>query len=239
MATPDPRESHVGGNSANGAMLSPKPAAIEVYSGGFVDLLNPDPATLKLEDIARGLGFTCRYGGHVSRFYSVAEHAVLVHDLLRERGASAGICKAALFHDAAEALLGDVVAPLKWALRYQEIADDAMYHGPWPPDPAGHRSAYDVLTERMEAAICQAFDVKPGLLELGDIRVADMWALRIEARELTRTGGANWRWPGELPLNGELPTSVVWYGDRGPNDAAAMWLKATEPYVPPEIRDAA
>lgn len=214
-------------NSENGAMLSPQASMIEVYGGGFVDVLNPDPATLTLGDIARGMGFTCRYGGHISRFYSVAEHAVLVHDLLRERGASPGILRAALFHDAAEAFLGDVVAPLKWALRRVELERDRMS---WTDDPAtaGHRSAYDVLTQRMEDAICVAFAVKPQLLELPDIRVADMWALRIEAQALTRTGGEHWRWPGELPNGGELPSGVAWYGGMPPDDAAIQWRDAVD-----------
>jgi hypothetical protein len=225
--TPESRHTGVEGNSANGAMLSPTPPMIEVASGGFVDLLNPDPSTLVLADIARGMAYTCRYGGHIKRFYSVAEHAVLVHDLLRDRGAGPDTCRWALFHDAAEAFLGDVVAPLKWALRYTTQAENAHYQGGWPPD-GQCRSAYDVLSDRMENAIVDRFDIDRRMMNLPDVGIADMWALRIEARALTATGGAHWRWPGELPLDGEIPTNVIWSGGLDPEEALAVWLKAVE-----------
>lgn len=63
-------------------------------------------------DIAHSLSLTCRYNGHVSRFYSVAEHCVL----MAEHFSAAGDRKNALWallHDAAEAYIGDMVRPLK------------------------------------------------------------------------------------------------------------------------------
>jgi hypothetical protein len=216
-----------GSNSANGAMLSPTPSAIEIIGGTFVDLLNPEPWTLTLRALANGMAKSCRYVGQIEApFYSVAEHAVLVHDLLKYQGAPPSILRAALFHDAPEGLLHDLVAPLKWAMRRQSIDMDANYSGGWPPVVAGHRSAYDVLTERMEKAMCVAFDVKLDGLESSDIRVADMWALKIEAKALTTSGGAHWRWEGYLPDNGELPDRVQWAGNLGPDEARVLWLDA-------------
>jgi hypothetical protein len=211
-------------NSVNGAMLSPRPADIGVASGGFVSVLDPQPDTILIEDIARGLANTCRYGGQVKRFYSVAEHSVLVHDLLQERGAGPDTLCAALLHDAAEAFLGDVVSPLKWALRYQTIADNALYHGPWPPDPAGSESAYDRLAGKMDGAIAVRFGLDGRRIVDADVALADMWALRIEARELMTDGGASWRWPGELPLNGMKPLRVQWVGGIQPAQAERLWL---------------
>ncbi len=207
-------------NSANGAMLSPQATMIEVWSGGFVDLARPDPATLELGDVAHAMSLTCRYGGHVREFYSVAEHAVLVHDLLASLCADKALCKAALFHDAAEAYLGDVVAPLKYALSEEE----ALEWFPCPPTTT-NSSAYDRLTDRLEAAICERFDV--GVDELGSeqLRTADMWALRIEARALTASGGAHWRWPGALPNDGKLPTAVAWHGGDPPPLARERWSR--------------
>lgn len=213
-------------NSANGAMLSAKAPQIEVTSGRFVDLYAPDPATLTLRDIARGLAYSCRYGGHVKRFYSVAEHALLVRNLLWSQGAAPEMLRAALFHDAAEAYLGDVVAPLKWALRRQSIEDDAHYTGGWPPDVAGHLSAYDRLEDRMEGAILLRFGLDPAALVSTDLRTADMWALRIEAQALTESGGAQWRWPGDLPNDGQCPSKVLWEGGMEPDSARVAWLDA-------------
>lgn len=209
-------------NAHNGAMLSPEASQIETASGRFVDVLNPDPATIDLGDIAHHLALTCRYGGAVKRFYSVAEHVVLVHDLLEERGASEGILRTALLHDAAEAYLGDVVAPLKWALRKEQWRGDNHTMSPF----GGYRGAYTLLSERMDAAIADRFldDLDRRVLTLPDVGVADMWALRIEALELTETGGANWRWPGELPNRGEKPARVQWVGGLQPGRAEALLL---------------
>jgi hypothetical protein len=211
-------------NSANGAMLSSTPPEIEVSTGGFVDLYKPDPATLHLEDIARGMAYTCRYGGQIKRFYSVAEHACLVHDLLLWMGTGVELQRAGLFHDAAEAYLGDVVAPLKWALRRQSIDDDAHYMGGWPPDVTGRRSAYDRLSDRMDDALVERFGLNRASLDCETLRTADMWALRIESRALTTTSGAHWRWPGTLPRDGMKPGPVRWEGGMAPDDARERWL---------------
>lgn len=61
-----------------------------------------------LEDIAAGLAKVCRFGGQINRFYSVAQHSVLVSRLCPPNLKMLG-----LFHDAPEAYLGDVVKPLK------------------------------------------------------------------------------------------------------------------------------
>jgi hypothetical protein len=200
-------------NSANGAMLSPRPTAIETASGRFVSVDFPDPATIFLEDIAQGLAQTCRYGGHVKRFYSVAEHAVLVHDLVSLHYRDKQLALAALFHDAAEAYLGDVVAPLKYALR------SGRQEGP-----------YDRLSARMDWAIARRFGLDRKLFDVEELRTADMWALRIEAKSLTHSGGAHWRWPGELPWDGRLPRAVSWSGGLDPFTARASWMAKIDNY---------
>lgn len=75
------------------------------------------PEDVCLEDIAHSLSLQCRYGGHVSSFYSVAEHSVhvmcRVRELTRELPDQRGILKSALMHDAGEAYVSDIVSPLK------------------------------------------------------------------------------------------------------------------------------
>lgn len=216
-------------NSHNGAMLSARATEIETYTGRFVDVANPDPTTLELDDIASGLGLTCRYGGQIRCFYSVAEHSVLVHDLLRHMGAGDELALAGLFHDAAEAYLGDVVAPLKFAQRQREWL--ARSEGLTDPQHARSgsldefRGAYTQLSDRMDEAIAERFGIDLARMNSRELRVADMWALKIEAAALTHTGGAHWRWEGTLPGDGELPARVTWEGGLSPLFASGTWLR--------------
>jgi hypothetical protein len=207
-------------NAANGGMLVPEATQMETVSGRFVDTLNPDPATIDAGDIVQHLSKICRYGGAVKRSYSVAEHAVLVHDLVvHMRYSQRGDRLGALLHDGAEAYLQDQISPVKYALRMEEhhaTAAGRAFHG--------FEGAYARLSNRMDVAIAGRFDFPPAAFERDWIKLADMWALRIEAHELTHSRGTNWRWPGELPEGGELPADVHWAGGLSP-DAAAELLR--------------
>lgn len=86
---------------------------IQTYSGQALDLLNPQPEQINLEDIAHALARVCRYGGHSRRFYSVAEHSCYVMRELQNAGCSEPTVRWGLMHDAAEAYVGDMLAPLK------------------------------------------------------------------------------------------------------------------------------
>lgn len=77
-------------------------------SGKVINLLHPTEEMIDIRDIAGALSKICRFGGHTSQFYSVAQHCVLVAAMAPEN-----IKKEALLHDAAEAYLGDVIKPLK------------------------------------------------------------------------------------------------------------------------------
>lgn len=90
----------------------------------MVDLERPSPGVIHVEDVAHALSMTCRYAGHCSSFYSVAEHSLLVCSL----GGTSSVLKvellAHLLHDASEAYLGDVTTPLKLLLpHYRELED--------------------------------------------------------------------------------------------------------------------
>jgi len=70
--------------------------------------MDPRPHEVFIEDIAHALAMICRFGGHCSRFYSVAEHSVLIAP------AAAHEHKLwALLHEAAEGYIGDKIRPLK------------------------------------------------------------------------------------------------------------------------------
>lgn len=84
--------------------------SIMLYSGAWLDLLSPQASDFTIEDIAHGLALQCRYAGQCRDFYSVAEHSLLVCDLVQDDPMKA------LLHDAAEAFLGDITRPLKQLL---------------------------------------------------------------------------------------------------------------------------
>lgn len=80
----------------------------QTFSGKQFWPMSPRVEDVCIEDIAHALSMLCRYGGHCLRFYSVAEHSVLL-----SRAVSPENALWALLHDAAEAYLVDVPRPIK------------------------------------------------------------------------------------------------------------------------------
>lgn len=87
---------------------------IGTYSGRKFYPLDPNPADIDIVDIAHSLSMQCRYAGHCRRFYSVAEHSVLLAEWML--GVAPEHALWALLHDASEAYLVDVPRPLKHSM---------------------------------------------------------------------------------------------------------------------------
>lgn len=81
---------------------------MQVYSGKRFYPLDPRVEDVDIEDIAHALSLLCRFGGHVDRFYSVAEHCVLLSKWVDPEHAFH-----ALLHDATEAYVVDLPRPIK------------------------------------------------------------------------------------------------------------------------------
>lgn len=90
--------------------------SITTHSGRAVNLLDPQPEQIDIGDIAHSLSLLCRFTGHTSRFFSVAEHSVLVANAVPP-----ALRLQALLHDAHEAYLGDWSTPLKRSLSTQTM----------------------------------------------------------------------------------------------------------------------
>lgn len=88
----------------------------QTFTGRKFWPLDPRADEITIEDVAHGLAMTCRYGGHSRRFYSVAEHCVLVSFHVPAQFALHG-----LLHDSAEAYIGDMIRPLKHQPQMQEF----------------------------------------------------------------------------------------------------------------------
>jgi len=91
-----------------------------MLSGRRLDLLDPSPLDVEIEDIAHGLAFVARWNGQTRGDwpYSVAEHSLLVDDLFHEMNpeSPARWRLAALLHDAPEYVIGDMISPVKSAV---------------------------------------------------------------------------------------------------------------------------
>ncbi|WP_019998874.1 hypothetical protein [Aureimonas ureilytica] len=95
---------------------------IQTFTGRRFWPLDPRADDVCIEDIAHSLSMQCRYAGHCKRFYSVAEHCVLMAHRV-----TAPNKLWALLHDASEAYLVDVPRPIKSYLEnYQEAESDVM-----------------------------------------------------------------------------------------------------------------
>ena len=88
-----------------------------MLSGRRLDLLDPSPLDIEIEDIARGISRVARWNGQTSGEYplSVAQHSVIVAELLKSYHENIEIKwqLAALLHDAAEYIISDMITPLK------------------------------------------------------------------------------------------------------------------------------
>lgn len=97
--------------------------SIRTVSGLYVNIIDPNPDTIIIEDIAHALTVQRRFGGHIKVHYSVAEHSLDVMNrvTLNEYKLQA------LMHDASEAYLLDIPSPIKQHLKgYYEIEENLM-----------------------------------------------------------------------------------------------------------------
>ena len=139
-----------------------------MLSGRRLDLLDPTPVDIEIEDIAHGLAFVARWNGQTRGDfpYSVAEHSLLVEAIYRRCDPEADVkwCLAALLHDAPEYVIGDMISPVKAAV------------GP----------GYGALDERLAAAIHLRFGLPaaiPAKIKKA-IKRADKVSAWLEATQL-------------------------------------------------------
>ncbi len=175
---------------------------IELASGGYLDLADPDPKDIRLEDVAHGLSQTCRYAGQCDPSYAVAEHAVLVSEYLQAERAPLPVCLAGLHHDDAEAYIGDMTRPLKALL----------------PD-------YSAIEARMMAAIVTGLALEDVPFADPRVKHADDWALAAEAHQLLRSQGSTWHTAGLFQPHDRYRVTRL-FGTLGlsPRDAKREWL---------------
>ena len=149
--------------------MAPQPRAWQrMLSGRRLDLLDPTPIDIEIEDIAHGLAFVARWNGQTigDYAYSVAEHSLLVEQIysLIQPKAPIKWRLAALLHDAPEYVIGDMISPVKAAV------------GP----------GYGKLDERLTAAIHIRFGL-PATIPIAvkkQIKTADKISAWLEATQI-------------------------------------------------------
>ncbi len=124
---------------------------MQTQSGKRFYPLDPRPEDLDIQDIAHALAMQCRYAGHTSRFYSVAEHCVHVARSLPRELRLAG-----LLHDASEAYLVDVPRPVKAMLKDYTLMEDLLmgaiarkFGFCWPLAREVHYADEDILNDEL------------------------------------------------------------------------------------------
>lgn len=168
---------------------------LQTVSGRWVNPFDPDPDQLDAGDIGRALANQCRFGGHSRVFYSVAQHSVIVSELVERAGGDTEDVFAALMHDASEAYLGDMPHPLKHR------------------SPLG--AAFMEAEDRLEQSLRDRFKLKA---DVPEIKRADRRLLATERRAFS---DEIWHWPeleGVEPLALEL---TAW----APDDAARAFAE--------------
>ena len=138
---------------------------IQTHSGIPFDVLDPDPEAVYIEDIATALSRLCRFGGHTDRFYSVAEHCLLVSHAVEEYGCALE----GLMHDAAEAYIGDLVRPVKQCL-----------------------PAFEEFEAGLQRAVARRFGLAPNYCDLTRVKEADLRMLATERQHLLEPCERRW-----------------------------------------------
>ena len=127
---------------------------ITTYSGAkfYIDECNIED--IPISDIAHALSMNCRFNGHIKDFYSVAEHSVIVSELVEPENALWG-----LLHDATEAFVPDIPRPFKHLI-----------------------GGFDAFEERLAKKIAQYFELSYPMP--ADVKYIDTNIVADEAQEL-------------------------------------------------------
>ena len=177
---------------------APPRAWQRMLSGRRLDLLDPSPVDIEIEDIAHGLARVARWNGQTLGLspFTVAQHSVIVEEFCVQMkpGWPPAWRLAALLHDAPEFVIGDMISPFKAALGGQ----------------------YKVIEKRLQRAIHIRFGLPADLPEAIEktIKKADQACAFFEATQLAGFDHVEARKlfgvpKGVSPLTLEIETTAV------------------------------
>lgn len=151
----------------------------------YINLIDPDPEHMVLDEIAGALSRQPRYNGLGTTVpFNTAKHSILVFRLAREDGITGSRdLRTLLMHDAPEAYLGDAVSPLKCML----------------PD-------YRAIEDNFWSVMVEAFDLRDTPVQRDVTRFYDLLALSTEKAALISPRAGEW--PG-LPAPRPMPQDIL------------------------------
>jgi len=136
----------------------------QLFGGNIVDVLSPKVEDVDIYQIAHALAYQCRFNGNTRKFYSVAQHSLLVSCFLPNELALHG-----LLHDAHEAIIGDISTPMKKSI------DEVV----------GIRNSVNTIADKWDIVIFDKFGLSiPTEEEHKLIKEADLRALETEVSYL-------------------------------------------------------
>lgn len=196
---------------------------ILTQSATQVDILKPQAMQIRIDDICHGLAHVCRFNGQTRHHYSVAQHSLIVADIVPQEHKLVG-----LLHDAAEAYIADIARPIKLLMVEAAERRNAAWrgvlnlHGRMPATAWEFAKqqrlfsdaeftglslmvdTYKQLEDRLWLAICERFDLDPALPDC--VHEADMIALATERQQLMPPHPEPWAClEGVQPLNKAIP----------------------------------
>jgi hypothetical protein len=180
---------------------------LQTFTGKIVDIENPTPEMIDIQDIAHALSMSCRFGGHCRDFYSVAEHSLLVETMGRPmareiEGRKPGrerfqdkdydrLNLILLMHDAAEAYTGDLTTPVKRTIDSFSFVKEGVC------------TPTMELEHRWLSAIGRAFGLGEALNDLPPVvQEADQQALSVEVVSLFNPVRLEWWTDRQRPVPG-------------------------------------
>jgi hypothetical protein len=132
---------------------------MQTFTGRQYWPLDPRADEIDIVDIASALSKLCRYGGHTRRFYSVAEHCVL---MARSDECPPGDRLPALMHDASEGYVVDIIRPIKPYLAGYALIESAnmlaiaaRFDFAWPPSRAIKEMDNRILLDERDQAMAR------------------------------------------------------------------------------------
>lgn len=152
---------------------------IHLISGERFDYLDPMSAVITTHDVAHALARISRYGGHCAATWSVGQHTLLVHQLVRKWYRDDQCAFGALHHDDAEIITGDWTTPMKNWIRSLGVDYGRKIEGP------------------IEMAICSQLGLVMDDLHAGVVKDADSVAYEIEIRALKPNGFDSYEEPDD------------------------------------------